>query len=469
MIEMTRYSEEQAVFFDNVLDAVRSIPIDEIVYNHYKIPKLLCPFHNDRRAGSFRLLKKANRYRCYSCGSYGDGIQFVQEKEGTPFRETVLKLALQFQIITLSQLEDFKLDELEEMKIKQPPKVYDDILFEEEADNIADSKTLHEVFTVFSNGNANNPKGEKLSKKHLEHLKKERKLSMKDIERVGYFTMPTRSKMFMNSFLGALKEQYGHEPDVLHTIPGFYQVEGSDAWDTTFIAHRGIGIPVRNEVGEIVGIQVRRNQVNEGESRYVWFSSSFANNPDRTDMKEGTGSGSPIHISYPQELKSPNDLFITEGIFKSERMAKEYKGVAVSVQGIQNWKGQIEPLVEHIEETRGQAIHRIHFMFDSDMSENVHVYLASKRMYEDLKESFPFVGFMHFWWNDQFGKGIDDVLNAGFGAEVKHLDSKTFTKAYDELIELIEESAGETIYKVEKEWIREEFFENIAPKFKKKR
>jgi DNA primase len=54
--------------------------------------KGLCPFHEDHRP-SFDVDPRRQRYRCWSCGKYGDVITFVQEFERVDFREALELLA----------------------------------------------------------------------------------------------------------------------------------------------------------------------------------------------------------------------------------------------------------------------------------------------------------------------------------------------------------------------------------------
>jgi DNA primase len=54
--------------------------------------KGLCPFHDDHRP-SFDVDPRRQRYRCWSCGKYGDVFTFVQEQERVGFREALELLA----------------------------------------------------------------------------------------------------------------------------------------------------------------------------------------------------------------------------------------------------------------------------------------------------------------------------------------------------------------------------------------
>jgi DNA primase len=54
--------------------------------------KGLCPFHDDHRP-SFDVDPRRQRYRCWSCGKYGDVLSFVQEHERISFPEALELLA----------------------------------------------------------------------------------------------------------------------------------------------------------------------------------------------------------------------------------------------------------------------------------------------------------------------------------------------------------------------------------------
>jgi DNA primase len=66
--------------------------------------KGLCPFHDDHRP-SFDVDPRRQRYRCWSCGKYGDVISFVQEHERITFPEA-LELLARRAGITLEKRDD---------------------------------------------------------------------------------------------------------------------------------------------------------------------------------------------------------------------------------------------------------------------------------------------------------------------------------------------------------------------------
>lgn len=52
----------------------------------------LCPFHNDRNLGSFKVNDAKGIYHCFSCGADGDLIKFLMETNGWKYSEAVLEL-----------------------------------------------------------------------------------------------------------------------------------------------------------------------------------------------------------------------------------------------------------------------------------------------------------------------------------------------------------------------------------------
>ena len=53
----------------------------------------LCPFHDDKHAGSFRVDLENGAFKCFSCGTKGgDIIAFIQQRDGLSFPEAVQKL-----------------------------------------------------------------------------------------------------------------------------------------------------------------------------------------------------------------------------------------------------------------------------------------------------------------------------------------------------------------------------------------
>ena len=53
----------------------------------------LCPFHEDKKFGSFFVNKDSGAYRCFSCGAKGgDIIDFHMQKNCLGFKDTLIQL-----------------------------------------------------------------------------------------------------------------------------------------------------------------------------------------------------------------------------------------------------------------------------------------------------------------------------------------------------------------------------------------
>lgn len=53
----------------------------------------LCPFHDDKHAGSFCVNLETGGFNCFSCGTRGgDIIAFIQQRDGLSFPDAVHKL-----------------------------------------------------------------------------------------------------------------------------------------------------------------------------------------------------------------------------------------------------------------------------------------------------------------------------------------------------------------------------------------
>lgn len=59
----------------------------------------LCPFHEDNRAGSFKINVETGAFKCWSCGaSGGDIITFLQKRDDLDFLETLRKLSNEWEV-----------------------------------------------------------------------------------------------------------------------------------------------------------------------------------------------------------------------------------------------------------------------------------------------------------------------------------------------------------------------------------
>jgi hypothetical protein len=58
----------------------------------------LCPFHDDHRAGNFRVYPKGNCYRCFACDAKGGPVDFLVKGQGMTFPDAVRWLGKKYGI-----------------------------------------------------------------------------------------------------------------------------------------------------------------------------------------------------------------------------------------------------------------------------------------------------------------------------------------------------------------------------------
>lgn len=58
----------------------------------------LCPFHEDRHLGSFKISPRRNIYTCFSCGESGTPVDFLMKHEGLTFPDAIRWLAAKYGI-----------------------------------------------------------------------------------------------------------------------------------------------------------------------------------------------------------------------------------------------------------------------------------------------------------------------------------------------------------------------------------
>lgn len=462
-------------FADEVIESVRGLSVSSVLstrmdlVNRYGYNKGLCPFHNDGRIGSFVATDSKGIWKCFSCGVGGDSIKFVSMLEGINYLESAFKLAVEYGIISRSEYEEyFERKRYTRDFIVNVERKYTEIDKKRMQNDIAEEYVLDKVFRLFIEEarELNRKKfGTMLSPEHMEHLTTERNLSEKEIKDGMYFTFPTR--WVLREFASELRDRFKDGEGILAKIPGFYFDKKEERF--TFSNHKGIGIGIKNAKGQVVGIQIRHDKKNEGKSRYIWFSSSFASYDDKFEY--GTSSGSPIDVVYPTTIKN-RSVIITEGRFKAEQIAKQVGSIAISVQGVGSWRGIVKeldnipesPVVKALLPNRNFTIDTVLSAFDADMNYNVNVFEQARKMTDALEKvenlKYP-VYYLN--WDETLGKGMDDVLIAGHASAIKRYDKQKWDRQYEEMVQdILEKENYLDIKKVPGETVQKYFHEHFA-------
>lgn len=411
-----------------VIEKIHDLPISEIVSTRMELVhssgqhKGLCPFHDDKTVGSFVVTNKKGIFKCFSCSTGGDSIKFIALTDGINYVQAALKIALDFSIIQNSEYESLSKRKIDKETIKRYEKKGMEKL---QPNPIADDETLNYVYNILRKGQSLADSDEKVLSDAHRQLLHGRNLSDDDIEQHGYFTMPNRYAM--KGIKQALNKR-GLDEDILMNVPGFYKDLSQDK--ITFSPMKGIGIPIRNLKGQIQGIQVRRDDKKEGEQRYRWFSSAFADNDDSNKFDGGTSPGSPIDVIYPNEVQSKT-IFVTEGHFKAVQLTKRFGCISLSVQGVTSWKNIVDVL-KGISATH--PIKYLYIAFDADMAYNFAVSQQSRRMTDEIQKSLD-IKIVYVQWNTDFGKGIDDMLANGHEGELLKCNKAEYDQIYDAFVE----------------------------------
>lgn len=395
-----------------IADEVRNTVIPtEIIPVSHKIGKNytnVCPYHGGKKKGNFMVSNEKKIFKCFNCGAGGDVIRFYADHHNINYAQGALELAERYNIITRTEFEDLTVRALNKKDVVAIENHFQRKDKNKEIDlkrnEKADDRILDEIYNLFIKSIELSGK-DRLSEEHLKYLKG--RCEDKQIEEVKYFTFPTRH--IRKNFLKLLEEN-NYKPSVLKKIPGFYFDEKKEEY--TFATSKSIGIPIRNEFGQIIAIQRRYDQVEEGHSRYRWLTSSFS--------EYGCSPGAPIEVIYPKEVKN-NTLFITEGHFKGYRLANTFNSPTLSVPGVQSWRNvvdKVEILLKNFKNLLPKEIKHIFIAFDSDMSSNLGVLGTAISLGNALAEKINSEGgnvqITFLVWNVELGKGIDDFLDNGF-------------------------------------------------------
>lgn len=442
---------------------IRKVPINEAIREREGKLEIqqkgyqkfgICPFHNDEEIGSFALGGPHNGYKCFSCGASGDIISLVMKMDNVSFKEALLILALELDIMSEEDIEDFqKKGDASVIKKKDwGGYMSTDPYVELDDEQI---KKRHAVYSLLSEGDAIiNPladalgqeKQHRLSDKHYYQLRNERGLTDKQIDEAGFFTM-SEDYQYLTVLYYRLTVDMGLAPNTLN-VPGFWRkkdgptltqiddIDGNlidftnmdeDQYYWYFNPTDALGIPIRNLDGKIIAIQLRPDN-SDNSGKYVWFSSAYATG--KKGKIDGLSPGAQHDISYPESWNTPH-LFITEGKFKSLAITKSLRSTSISLQGVNTFSG-IKDEIEEISENHVKDVENVFIAFDADLSFNDAVMKATVNMIEkELDEYNVYIAV----WDYLFGKGIDDLIQNGHGKKISKITPEQLIEIRDILKE----------------------------------
>ena len=221
-----------------------------------------------------------------------------------------------------------------------------------------------------------------LAADHRENLLS-RGLTEPEIDRLEYKTTPVAG-------MAAIAKKLCMDGLCLSGVPGFYK-DDSGAW--TFIHEkRGILIPVRDPIGRIQGLQIRRDHA--AKRKFRWVSS--------TERKCGCKAEGWTHLAG---TVGPTAV-LTEGPMKADVIHSLTGMTVLAVPGV-NALTQLELTLAAL---RDKGLVEIKTAFDMDFVTNHHV----QKGYDNLLELLGRMGFRFgtYLWDPAF-KGLDDYIWGG--------------------------------------------------------
>jgi hypothetical protein len=254
-----------------------------------------------------------------------------------------------------------------------------------------------------------------LTHAHREALRA-RGLTDEEIDRLGYKSWPDEPPW---KFAKRLAEKYGREACL--SIPGFYYSENRTKTKRylTLNCRPGFIIPSINLDGQIQAL-ITRNDKPDGGTKYILLSS-----------KKRGGFPPSMECHVPVFSGDHQTIRVTEGILKADIATIRSGILTLGLHGL-GWKKSI-PTLQRLAPTR------ILLAFDADASRNLHVAQSLKRFVETLRAELPAARIGLEIWPDTCGKGIDDVLAAGYAPSVLD-DPQKIDSAIADILSKAEES-----------------------------
>ena len=242
-----------------------------------------------------------------------------------------------------------------------------------------------------------------LSPDHRDNLK-HRGLSDADIDAGGYKTLPAAGRATIVKQVAA---ELGQD---FATVPGFVMGERGPR----IAAPAGLLVPVRDLAGQIVALKLRADNPTPGNPKYLYLSSAKYGGPS---------PGSPAHV--PAGVCGPVDLArITEGELKAD-VATRLSGVpTVSFPGVASWR-VVLPVLQALQAKT------VRVAFDADADKNAAVARPLRECVQELQAHGYAVELER--WPADAGKGIDDALAAGRGADIEILAGPEALAAAEEI------------------------------------
>lgn len=273
-----------------------------------------------------------------------------------------------------------------------------------DAPPVAEMDRLHEVYSFYLAIIQCYYQTSGLQKHHVENLQK-RGFGLRQAIDAGYRSNPDEAGK--RTLMPMLLQHFG--PDLLRLVPGVIAPKDDEGkWGLA--GPEGILIPVRDEKNRIVSLKLRRDVPDSNGSRYCTISSTSHGGPSAHRA---------AHFPTPRMINLRR-VRITEGELKADAVQRITEINTVSLPGVGAWR-QAVPALKALEMTAAPdqshgTVETVVVAFDADAARKPTVALCLKELVADLRAHEYEVEVET--WDEQLGKGLDDLLLTGEEPEV---------------------------------------------------
>lgn len=394
-----------------------------------------CPIHKGLKTEtSFKLNPRKGVWKCFHCGEGGNNpIQFYQKLYGLNFTDAMMKLAARYGIVSADEYSEYltktgivpprksttkKTCTLTSTEEKSQEPKSDCLKTTESSPKLPIFSTpaavpfiLNAVYSTFIE---TAPPMEEYERGHLMNTRYLDEKDMKD-----FFIFPANTSEFWQNFKKNMKKK-NISLSCLRHVPGFYYNQVMKCYSFNGYYAGKVGIVFRDMDGLINGIQIYNDETHK---KYLWFSSSNAMiDPATTNTGWIYGTK---NNGDPDVMPSNKTSYIacTEGKYKAIKL-HDMGLYTLNLFGVGAWSPQkVDAIAKKIN------CHKLLLCYDTDCMEFGHPVMKSAVKFScamhDLGYEIQFA-----IWDPQYGKGIDDVINAGFKDKLYHI-------SFDEFIDYV--------------------------------
>jgi len=264
----------------------------------------------------------------------------------------------------------------------------------------------HKVYTKFLNTL-------KLGDSEKQDLIK-RGLTPEIIKNAGYATKGATNNNLTTMAIGAVSSDFN-----LEGVAGFYANEKTGHWTCANV--QGLAIPIRDIEGNIHSVLIRnaKAKVQDGKTYNKYIAFSSAGKPKGTKVWQITHC--PITKGNAREACG-SEVRVTEGVLKADIATALGDVYCVGIQGLK-LHNDFELIMKELE------ISTVRICLDAGEDGNTDMIRCKAELIEKVREIGHDV--IVETWDPKYGKGIDDVIKAGYADKITVMTEEEIDKTLE--------------------------------------